>query len=77
MSKGCLVTIYAPCQPICTVHSLYSGLAVWCASIQGEDAPRPGDEVFVPAYNEKGTVERVSGTQATSSSAFAFVFAYG
>ncbi|KAF5840879.1 muts domain V-domain-containing protein [Dunaliella salina] len=32
--------------------------------VLGEDAPRSGDTVFVPSYNENGTVLSVSGDQA-------------
>ena len=31
-----------------------------CAA-QGEDTPEPGDIVYVPAFGENGTVERVAG----------------
>mmetsp|Transcript_12639 Transcript_12639/g.33478 ORF Transcript_12639/g.33478 Transcript_12639/m.33478 type:complete len:923 (+) Transcript_12639:28-2796(+) len=33
-------------------------------TVVDEDGPQPGDTVFVPAYNENGTVQSVSGDQA-------------
>jgi len=32
---------------------------------QAEDSLQPGDFVFVPQYNENGTVERVAGVDAS------------